>query len=333
VSARQQQLDSGGRVMARKAAFSANMVECSADGSNSAMAITRPKKVVFGEQGILLGSDRVPYSAIVETSIRGNVLSIALRGPGNRRLERHFRYDTFLPGTGVRRLAELDTWLASRQPQAQSGPTPAPAIRAESVAGQPRFTVRVFGTQVAFPPVCPVCLAPGCQVAELPVSSGLDSGVWLVPVCADHRGLGNRVGVSGWSLKARHLTFSFERPDYGARFLDQNAGVAHPDPAEVRAALREIHTGTRFILFAYAVSLIVVSFKRRSGICAVAPGRSPVLVGLPYSLLTLGFGWWGIPHGPIFTISALATNLRGGVDLTSTLAAAIRGQRFAALPR
>jgi len=28
-------------------------------------------------------------------------------------------------------------------------------------------------------------------------------------------------------------------------------------------------------------------------------------------------GWWGIPWGPIWTISTIVTNLRGGRDVTN----------------
>jgi hypothetical protein len=75
----------------------------------------------------------------------------------------------------------------------------------------------------------------------------------------------------------------------------------------------------------------VISFKRASGVCVVAPGRSHFVAGLPYSLLSLFFGWWGIPHGPIFTVASLVTNCRGGVDVTPHLEAVIRGQRLPAL--
>jgi hypothetical protein len=92
-----------------------------------------------------------------------------------------------------------------------------------------------------------------------------------------------------------------------------------------------VNRGTQFVVFSYAVSLVLVSLRRTSGVCVVAPGRSRFVTGLPYSVLSLLFGWWGIPHGPIFTVRSLVSNCRGGVDVTSQLAAAIRGQRLPAI--
>jgi ATP-dependent phosphoenolpyruvate carboxykinase len=30
-------------------------------------------------------------------------------------------------------------------------------------------------------------------------------------------------------------------------------------------------------------------------------------------------GWWGIPWGPIYTIAAVVTNIRGGKDVTAEI--------------
>jgi hypothetical protein len=43
--------------------------------------------------------------------------------------------------------------------------------------------------------------------------------------------------------------------------------------------------------------------------------------GLPYSLLSLLFGWWGIPWGLIYTPLTLFTNLCGGRDVTTEVRA------------
>lgn len=313
--------------------FSAKMVECAADGTNSALEITRPKKVAFASDGLLLGPQRFPYSDLLEVAVAGNLLRVALRDRGGRRSERHFRYDTFLPGTGAKRLAELAERLAAENIGGVTAGKQAeePVARAERFHDRPQCTVRIYGTRVAFPAVCPQCMNPASRAAELPVSSGLDSAVWVVPVCPEHPGIDGGIAVSGWSQRATHLDFVLQRPDYGERFLRLNAEEARPNEAEVRAALAEINAGTRFVVFSYAVSLLVLSFKRASGVCVVAPGRSRLLAGLPYSVLSLLLGWWGIPHGPIFTIASLVTNFRGGVDVTPHLAAVIRGQRLPAV--
>jgi len=60
-----------------------------------------------------------------------------------------------------------------------------------------------------------------------------------------------------------------------------------------------------------------MSFKRASNIYFVRPGENAVTKGLPFSLISLVLGWWGIPWGPIWTISTIVTNLRGGRDVTN----------------
>jgi hypothetical protein len=47
-----------------------------------------------------------------------------------------------------------------------------------------------------------------------------------------------------------------------------------------------------------------------------------VAKGLPFSLISLVAGWWGIPWGPIWTLTTLATNLSGGKDVTREILAA-----------
>lgn len=38
-----------------------------------------------------------------------------------------------------------------------------------------------------------------------------------------------------------------------------------------------------------------------------------------YTLLTLLFGWWGIPWGAIYTIDSIYTNHTGGKDVTKEI--------------
>ena len=37
---------------------------------------------------------------------------------------------------------------------------------------------------------------------------------------------------------------------------------------------------------------------------------------MPFVLLTLLLGWWGIPWGPIRSIASIVTNIAGGTDVT-----------------
>lgn len=82
---------------------------------------------------------------------------------------------------------------------------------------------------------------------------------------------------------------------------------------------QQLAAGGKFVVFEYAISILVMSFKRGSDIYYIRPGESAFTKGLPYTLLTMVTGWWGIPWGPIYTIMAIATNFSGGKDVTEHL--------------
>jgi hypothetical protein len=90
-------------------------------------------------------------------------------------------------------------------------------------------------------------------------------------------------------------------------------GIDHLTNAEINAAVEE---GARFVVYQYTISIIVMTFRRSSAVHFVPAGASAVVKGLPYTLLTLVAGWWGIPWGPIYTIGSLAKNLSGGENVT-----------------
>lgn len=83
----------------------------------------------------------------------------------------------------------------------------------------------------------------------------------------------------------------------------------------------EIQRGAKLVCYQYAISVLVMSFRRSSDVYFIPAGESAVSKGLPWTLLTLVAGWWGIPWGPIFTIQSLVTNLKGGKDITAELSA------------
>jgi len=79
----------------------------------------------------------------------------------------------------------------------------------------------------------------------------------------------------------------------------------------------ELQTGSRFVLFQYTISILVMTFRRPSDIYLVRPGESTLSKSIGFTLLTLVAGWWGIPWGPIYTIGSVVTNVRGGKDVTA----------------
>lgn len=93
----------------------------------------------------------------------------------------------------------------------------------------------------------------------------------------------------------------------------------------------EIAAGGRFVLFQYAISLLVITFRRSSPIVYLAPGQSGVLPAFGWSMIPLFLGWWGIPWGPIYSIGALWRNSAGGVDVTEPILAQLVGPQQADL--
>lgn len=76
----------------------------------------------------------------------------------------------------------------------------------------------------------------------------------------------------------------------------------------------------RIIRYDYTVSIILFTFTRMSKPVMVLPFKSPVLKGMKYNLITLLFGWWGIPMGPVHSLASLFHNFRGGSDCTAEIA-------------
>ena len=68
----------------------------------------------------------------------------------------------------------------------------------------------------------------------------------------------------------------------------------------------------KYVIYRFTISLLIVTFYSPSDAQLVYSNREAILKGLPYSFLSLIFGWWGIPWGPIRTIQSLIVNLRGG---------------------
>jgi len=82
----------------------------------------------------------------------------------------------------------------------------------------------------------------------------------------------------------------------------------------------ELQRGAKFVFYYYCVSLLVITFRRPSGIYFLRAGESTVVKGLPWTLLTVVAGWWGIPWGPIYSIQSLVVNFKGGKDVTVEVA-------------
>jgi hypothetical protein len=69
---------------------------------------------------------------------------------------------------------------------------------------------------------------------------------------------------------------------------------------------------TRRVRFEYCISLVFLTWRRESELVQVPAGWPAFLAGLPYCLITLVLGWWGVPWGIFLTPVVLWNNIRGG---------------------
>ena len=98
----------------------------------------------------------------------------------------------------------------------------------------------------------------------------------------------------------------------------------------VQELTQDVAKGGKFVIYQYAISIVILSFKQPSDIYYVRSAENAVVTGLPYTLLTLVAGWWGIPFGPIFSVMALFNNLKGGKDVTNEVMNVLNVQPAAA---
>jgi hypothetical protein len=100
-------------------------------------------------------------------------------------------------------------------------------------------------------------------------------------------------------------------------------GTAGMSPAQIR---HELQNGARCVAYGYCISVVVMSFKRSSGLYLLRAGEADWGRRIGFSLLSLVVGLWGIPWGPIWTISTIFGNLCGGRDVSAHLLSALSAQ-------
>ncbi len=87
----------------------------------------------------------------------------------------------------------------------------------------------------------------------------------------------------------------------------------------------ELAAGGRFVYYEYCISLLVLSLRCPTRIRFLRGRDYGLVAGLPYSLVSLLLGWWGLPWGVIYTPITIFTNLCGGQDVTSEVTAQLFG--------
>lgn len=80
-----------------------------------------------------------------------------------------------------------------------------------------------------------------------------------------------------------------------------------------------IEDGGRFVYFPYTVSIGIATFKRASSIYLIRSGESSFKHSYKHVLTNGVMGWWGIPWGPVYTISSMYHQFSGGKDVTSEI--------------
>jgi|SRR5215470_4324533 len=127
-----------------------------------------------------------------------------------------------------------------------------------------------------------------------------DPDEFLLPSAGYSRYAARQIQVGAWAMKL--------------------VGIDGMSPAELNF---EVQRGGKFVTYYYCISIIIMTFRRGSHIYFIKAGESPLSKGLPWTLLSLLFGWWGIPWGPIWTIQSIAVNFRGGKDVTAAVTNAL----------
>jgi hypothetical protein len=88
----------------------------------------------------------------------------------------------------------------------------------------------------------------------------------------------------------------------------------------------ELAAGSRLVFFEYCISVVLLTLRCPTDVYLLRPGDSALLRGLPYTLLSLMLGWWGVPLGLFYTPFTLITNLSGGCDVTDEVVGLLREQ-------
>jgi hypothetical protein len=87
---------------------------------------------------------------------------------------------------------------------------------------------------------------------------------------------------------------------------------------------RLIDEGGRFIIYQYCISILILTFRRSSDVFLIRKGESSASRNALFTGTSLLLGWWGVPWGPIYTVSSVINNLRGGKDVTKEVMGSLR---------
>jgi hypothetical protein len=106
-------------------------------------------------------------------------------------------------------------------------------------------------------------------------------------------------------------------------------GLDNLTAAELEA---ELERGGRFVFYECCISCLLLTLRRPSTVRFLRAGQSGLRQGLPWCLVSLLLGWWGLPWGLIYTPLTLYTNLCGGHDVTDQVCGLARAHLAAQPP-
>jgi hypothetical protein len=118
-------------------------------------------------------------------------------------------------------------------------------------------------------------------------------------------------------------------PEGGIRAVVQIRGI---DGLTLEDIEEQVAAGHRFVFYEFCISLVIATLRKPSAIHFLKPGELGVLRGLPYTLVSLLLGWWGVPWGIIYTPLTLVTNFSGGRDITEKILDRLRHEAAAPAP-
>ncbi len=88
--------------------------------------------------------------------------------------------------------------------------------------------------------------------------------------------------------------------------------------------LTSLSRGAKIIQFQYCFSFIFLTLTRQSPLFLKNPKEGVGALGLKYAIISLLFGPWSIPWGPLRALQSLIIDLRGGRDMTSSVVALMK---------
>ncbi len=84
----------------------------------------------------------------------------------------------------------------------------------------------------------------------------------------------------------------------------------------IEQIFNELNNGGQFVTYGYCISIVAMTFRLTSSPYFIKSDELVSKYRLKYNILSLIFGWWGLPYGPIYTIDMIRINLKnGGIDI------------------